>query len=112
MPTIIKSTSMPTGTTANPLSGSQFEFLPYPAQLEFGIVADLISVQATVYSGTDVLQEAGDVPVKAANYVPIYPDDFLLSDVAGAGERISVQLRNNNAATAIVKTTVRIMPLG
>jgi hypothetical protein len=110
MPTIIKTLAMATGTTGNPLSGSQYEFLPFNAYLEFAVVSDVASVQATVYSGSDVLQEQGDVPIKAANTSPIYPDDFLLSDVAAAGERISVQLRNNNAGAANVRTVVRITP--
>lgn len=110
MPTIQKSTTMATGTTATPLAGSQYEFLPFPAQLEFAITSDVASVQATVYSGSDVLLEASDVPVKAGTQA--YPDDYTLTDVAAAGERISVQLRNNNAGTATVKTTVRIYPLG
>lgn len=109
MPTILKTTSMPTATTATPLAGSQYEFLPFPAQLEFAIVSTVASVVASVFSGSDVLLEAGDVPVKAT--APVYPDDYFLSDVANAGERITVSLRNNNAGTASVLTAVRIYPL-
>jgi hypothetical protein len=109
VPTILKTTSMATATTATPLSGSQYEFLPFPAQLEFAIVSDVASVTASVFSGSDVLLENGDVPVKAT--APVYPDDYFLSDVANAGERINVSLRNNNAGTATIRTAVRIFPL-
>lgn len=109
MPTIIKKTAMATATTATPLAGSQYEFLPFPASCEFAIISDVVSVTASVYSGSDVLLENGDVPVKATG--PVYPDDYFLSDVANAGERLNVTLRNNNAGTANITTVVRIYPL-
>jgi hypothetical protein len=109
MPTIIKKNAMATGTNLNPLQGSQYEFLPFNAQLEFAIISDVASVVASVYSGTDVLVENGDVPIKATP--PVYPDDFFLSDVAMQGERINVALRNNNAGTANVTVYCRIYPL-
>jgi hypothetical protein len=88
---------------------AQCEFLPFPAQLEFAIVSDVASVTASVFSGSDVLLENGDVPVKST--APVYPDDYFLSDVANAGERINISLRNNNAGTATVRSAVRIYPL-
>ena len=80
------------------------------ASLEFAITSDVASVTASVFSGSDVLLENGDVPVKAT--APVYPDDYFLSDVANAGERLNISLRNNNAGTATVRSAVRIYPLG
>lgn len=87
------------GTNDNLLQGSQWEYLPFDAKLNFGINGDAnaIDLRVDVYSGQDVLLEDGMINVKAA--FPIYPDDFPLADVAGAGERVKVRVRNLNAAT-------------
>lgn len=95
----------------NVLAGSQWEFMPYDASLEFAVVTDATTgeVLADVYSGQDVLQEQG--AIAGPNRSPIYPDDFTLTDVAAGGERIKVRLRNTGAGAHVVWTTVRITPI-
>lgn len=84
----------------NLLQGSQFEFLPYNAALSFGINGDTngTDLRVDVYSGQDVLAES--IPCNTVNRIPVNPDDFLLQDVAGAGERIKIRVRNTNGAAA------------
>lgn len=97
----------------NILAGSQFEFLPYNAYLEFGLNGDAngADLRVDVYSGQDVLMENSPMNVKAA--LPVYPDDFMLNDVAAAGERIKVRVRNTSAAAArTIYYSVRITPVG
>lgn len=108
MPLIQKQTSLAAGASATPLVGDQFEFVGRPALIEFGIVAEGTGIVATVYSGADLLQQEGPVNIRAAGVPPTYPDDFVLQDIAGMGDRLSVQLRNTSAGTLIVRTTVRI----
>jgi len=98
-------------TVDNVLTGSQFEFLPYDAFLEFGltssgVVGDWV---VDVYSGQDVLMESGAVSI--LNRAPVYPDDFSLNDVAAAGERIKIRIRNSSAGTLVFHTAVKITPL-
>lgn len=112
MPTITVRTALGALGTADPLSGSQYEFLPFPARVEFGIVTDATGVLATVSSGPDILQEEGPVQVKTINVKPTYPDDYDLDDEAAAGDRIKVRLRDTSNAARVVITTVRITPLG
>ena len=111
MPTIrTTTTNIAANATAFPLQGNQYEYLPFNALVEFAVVANAVGILATVYSGSDVLQQAGAATVKATS--PLYPDDFLLSDVAAAGERISVELRETaGVATTDIETVVRITPL-
>ena len=111
MPTIrATTTNIPANSTAFPLQGNQYEYLPFNALVEFAIVSNASTILATVYSGSDVLQQSGAVTTKATS--PLYPDDFLLSDVAMAGERISVELRETGGiATTDIETVVRITPL-
>jgi len=112
MPTITVRTALAASATATPLSGSQYEFLPFPARVEIGIAADATGVLATVSSGPDILQEEGPTSVKTINIPPVYPDDFTLEDEAAAGDRLKVGLRDTSGAARVVMTTVRITPLG
>lgn len=96
----------------NVLTGSQFEILPSTAtiwRLDFGIISDVDSVFADILSGTDVLMENGEL--SNSNRWPI-DDDFDLFDLAGAAERIKIRLRNANAAAALIRTVVKITPVG
>lgn len=114
MPTIrVNTPAAAAGDVIFPLQGSQYEYLPFNARVEFAIVTDdvAVDIEATVYSGTDVLQQAGPISTKATLQA-VYPDDFLLDDVAAAGERLSVELRTPSAlTTGGIQTVVKITPL-
>jgi len=112
MPLISDSTSLLTLVTVdNILAGSQFEFLPYDAFLEFGIVGAGVvgDFVVDVYSGQDVLMESGNISI--LDRMPVYPEDFLLNDVAAGGERIKIRVRNSSGGTLIVNTAVKITPI-
>lgn len=112
MPTIrVTTTNLAANATATPLSGNQYEFLPFPALCEFAVVANAATVACTIYSGSDVLQQDGPITLKTT-ITTVYPDDFLVQDVAAAGERLNVILRETGGvATTDIETTVRITPL-
>jgi len=127
--TVIAETEGP--LTVFPLQGNQYEFLPFPARVEFAIVgnsalaaggpgesADIDKVTATVFSGSDILQQQSGITNKtdttAQSKNAVYPDDFLLDDVAAAGERLSVQLDIPDPTITfetIIDTVVKITPL-
>lgn len=107
MPLIQQSVTVAAGATVdNCLAGSQFEFLPYDAALTFGTSASGAGFVADVYSGQDVLAEGMAIP--ATNRIPIMPDDYALSDVAAAGERIKIRVRNTGGAAGTFNFAVRI----
>ncbi len=111
MPTIKKRTTMTASGSAFPLQGDQFEILPYDAICEFAILADTgATVLATVYSGSDLLQQSSNVDILAVASPILYPDHYNLNDVAARGERLSVQLQEMAAGTPIVRTMVRVTP--
>lgn len=111
-PVIKVTTTLTANGRAFPLSGSQFEFLPFDALLEFALLGDTAAaVNATVYSGSDVLQQASPIDILAVASPIIYPDHFTLQDVTAAGERISVELQETAAGTPVVRTIVRITAL-
>jgi len=96
----------------NVLAGSQFEFLPYDAYLEFGLNGDAngADLRVDVFSGQDILME--NSPMNAQARLPVYPDDYSLNDVAAAGERIKIRVRNTNAGAArSISFAVKITPV-
>jgi len=125
MPTIrVRNIAAAGATTVFPLQGNQYEYLPFNARVEFALVgADGVTggvvnqATATVYSGSDVLQQRGPITDKSAvtaqSKNAVYPDDFLLDDVAAAGERLSVELNIPADTTfdSVFDTVVKITPL-
>lgn len=96
-------------TNDNVLAGSQFEFLPYHAQLMFALNGSAVGLECDVYSGQDVITER--MAVNAQNRFPVNPDDYNLSDVAAAGERIKVRVRNTTGGALTLFYGVNINPL-
>lgn len=111
MPVIQKKVSIAANTVNdNVLSGSQFEFLPYPAKVDFGMNQSATGLVVDAYSGQDALCEAMEPPINAR--YPVNPDDFTLTDVAGAGERLKVRVRNTTAGPLDFYIGAIITPLG
>lgn len=111
MPVIQQRVVLAASGTAAPLAGSQYEFLPFDASVEIAMQADATGVLASVFSGSDVLMQEGPVQLGTINVMPKYPDDFYLTDVAAAGERLSIVLRDTSAAQRIVMVTVKLTPI-
>jgi hypothetical protein len=111
MPLIrVTTTNLAANATTFPLQGNQYEFLRFPARVEFAVVANAAGIDVTIYSGTDLLQQGGPATVKSTP--PLYPDDFLLDDIAAEGDRLNVILRETaGVATTDIETAVKITPL-
>lgn len=112
MPTIKRRTDLAANGVANPLVGSQYEYLPFDALVEIAILADTgDQVSASVFSGSDVLLQNEQVDEKALAEPVVYPDDYFIQDVAAQGERLGLTLQETAGAISIVRTVVRITPL-
>lgn len=110
MPVIQNSVSIAANATNdNVLQGSQFEFLPYDAALDFGLVGSAAGLVADVYSGQDTVAE--NYALNTQNRFPVFPDDYPLSDVAAAGERLKVRIRNTTAGALTAFYSVRVSPV-
>jgi hypothetical protein len=111
MPTIQGVTNIAAGASnPNVLAGSAFEFLGYHAKVNIAIVGDAGgNFRATVQSGTDVLLE--ESPVSRAARIPVWPDDYGLEDIAGAGDRLKIAVRNVSAGALDVFWAVKVTPL-
>jgi len=98
------------GTNENVLTGSQFEYLPYNALVEFGLIGAAAGLVADVYSGADIVAES--FALNPANRFAIYPDDYQLNDVAAGGDRLKVRVRNTTGGAVVCNFSVRITPVG
>lgn len=109
MPIIQKETTVAANSSQNLVLGDQYEFLTFPALLEFALAAAATGTLATVYSGSDLLMQESALPV--ATVFPSYPDGFYLQDVAAVQDRISVTVRNTTGAGIVVRLIIRITPV-
>ncbi len=96
-------------TTTNLITGSLYLYPPFNAVAEFGFEASAQGLQMTVSTGTDMIIQAGAVPI--ANRAPIYPDDFTLNDVIHGGELLNVVAQNITAGALNLWTTIKLTPL-
>lgn len=111
MPVIQKQVSIAgNSVNDNVLTGSQFEYLPWPAKVDFGMNAAATGLIVDAYSGQDALCEAMEPSINAR--FPINPDDFTLTDVANAGERLKCRVRNTTGAPIVFYFSFILTPLG
>jgi hypothetical protein len=111
MPTIQGVTNVAAGgINANVLAGSAYEFAPFHARADIAVVGNAAGEpRVTVQTGSDVLLE--ESPVSRQNRVPVWPDDYSLSDVVAKGDRIKIQYRNTGAGAVDLFWAVRLTPL-
>jgi len=110
MPVIQKTESvLTTVTVENVLSGSAFEFARSNQIVSIGIVCDTAGCFGTITNGSDILLEESEVAVKAT--YPVIPDEMYYNDVATAGDRLVIRLRNPTGGTVVFKVVVQITPI-
>lgn len=110
MPVIQGSVSVAaTSVNDNVITGSQFEYLPYNAKIDFGLVGSATGLLLDIFSGQDIIAESFSPPTQ--NRFPINPDDFTLTDVAAGGERIKVRARNTTGGALTLFWSIVITPV-
>lgn len=112
MPQFTFVTALVANGTATPLTGWQYEYLPFPAYVEIGLNATTNAVVATVTSGSDTLQESSPLQGGAtAGVIPSPLNVPYLTDQAAAGDRLKIALRETAGAVATVNGIVKLTPL-
>ncbi len=99
-------------SNANILSGQVYEWIPYDAQIEVGLVQSATGLIASINCDSDVvLQDVGqtNIPIKATP--PVYPDEFMPPFACVAGSHLFIALRNPTAGTLSGFYEVRINPV-
>jgi len=96
----------------NVWTGTQYEFAPYNAILELGILGSATGLNATIATGPDTLCiEQNLSVVRAANQYPIYPDDFFFVDTIAVGQRIVETIRNTTVGALSHFSSLRLTPI-
>ncbi len=84
----------------NPISGWQYEYLPWPAQVILLLRSTDVNLRATVYSGSETIQERS--PVQGGGTAGVTPSELntpAVSFIAAAGDRLKVVIDNTTAGT-------------
>lgn len=112
MPLVKKTQQIAAGASFNVMQDSIYETLPFPAVVRFASAGSAVGLVESISSGSDILAESQPVAVGTINVFPKYPDDFVLTDVAGRGERIKHLVTNPTGGALTVMASVMIEPLG
>lgn len=97
----------------NLFTGSAFEYLPHPAGVELGLVqlsGNFGDIVADISSGSDILAE--NMPLTVRSTGVNVADDLYLEDIAAAGDRLKVRVRNTTAGAIVVQAMARLTWLG
>ena len=114
MPVIMRETAIPAGgVVENALAGSAFEFARQNSLISMGVNASESGTFCTIQSGPDIVAEEFSPALAPAdgNQYPVIPDQMYFSDVATAGDRLVVRLRNPTAGEVTVYTVCQVAPL-
>lgn len=113
MPQLVFSTAMTANQLGlNPILGWQYEFLPWPAHTLLLMRASTTGVVATVYSGSETIQERS--PVQAGGTAGTTPSELNTPAVAwqaAAGDRVKVLIDNTTAGTPTVDGVIIVNPI-
>ena len=113
MPMIRKIVVIPANSSVdNLITGSIYEFLPWNAVISLGVTAETGAgpgdLLVTINSGSDTVME--EAPVNNTNALPVIPDDMDVQDVAAAGERLVIKVRNTTVGDLNAFLLVQLTP--
>ncbi len=96
----------------NPISGWQYEYLPWPAHILLLIRATAVGVNLTMYSGSETIQERS--PVQSGGTAGVTPSELntpAVSFQAAAGDRLKALVDNTTAGVITVDGIIIANPL-
>ena len=113
MPMFRFSTAVAANTNGvNPLSGWQYEYLPWPASVILLMRATAVGLNGTTYSGSETITERSQV--QAGGTAGVTPSELNTPAEAwqaAAGDRLKVLLDNTTGASITVDGIVIVNPL-
>ncbi len=112
MPSFTFSATLTANGTARPLDGWQYEYLPYPAEVQVLARATATAVVATYTSGSETIVE--ESPVQAGGTVGVIPAPLntpVQGWIGAAGDRLKLSYRETAGATPTVDGIIEIQPL-
>lgn len=101
--------SIGAGATVNIMTGQQYEFLPFDAQVQIGLAGSAAGLVSTVFAGPDLIQQEG--PVLVLTTFPSIQDQLYIDEMIAGGTRLSINVRNTTGGALTIRAVVRILPL-
>ena len=112
MPNLIWSQSVAAGATYQPLSGWQYEYLPFGGMVTILHRATAVGMVATITSGSDTLQERSPVPAGGtAGQTPSPLDVPAITDEVAAGDRQKILYENTTGGAITVDGIIDYKPM-
>lgn len=96
----------------NPLSGWQFEYVPWPGYVRVLLRATTNNVRATVFTGSQTVQQRS--PVQGGGTAGVTPSPLntpVLDFVATPGDRLIIQLDEVGGLAATVDGIISVDPV-
>lgn len=113
MPVLTWSQSVAGGATFQPLSGWQYEYIPFGGAIRILTDATAVGIVATVTSGSDTLQERS--PVSAGGTAGVLPSQLdvpEIVDAVAAGDRQKILYENTTGGAITVNGFIDYRPGG
>jgi len=112
MPSFTFSALLAANGTVRPLDGWQYEYLPWPAEVQVLARSTLVGLVAVYTSGSETIVE--ESPVQAGGTIGVIPSP-LNTPVQGwhaaAGDRLKLSYRETAGGTPTVDGIIEITPL-
>ena len=112
MPKFTFKSAMTANGTYEPLTGWQYEYLPFPAVVEIATNASDANCVETISSGSDTLAEESPTPGGGTAGTLPEADKPTLQDIAAAGDRLKIRFRETAGGTPTCQGWVRITQIG
>ncbi len=112
MPSFIFSQSVAAGATFTPLTGWQYQYLPWPAEVTVLARATAIAVVNTYTSGSETIVE--ESPTQAGGTAGVTPSPLntpVQGWLAAAGDLLKLSYRNTSGAAITIDGIVEVMPM-
>ena len=112
MPSFTWSQALTANGTFRPLDGWQYEYLPWPAEVQVLARATGVSLVAVYTSGSETIVE--ESPVQAGGTIGVIPSSLntpIQGWHAAAGDRLKLNYRETAGATPTVDGIIEITPL-
>lgn len=108
MPVMQKSVSIAANATeTNILQGEPFEFLPYNAEVQFGLNQSATGLEVDVHSGQDMLCSQFEPLIQTT--MP-NNEEMDFSDLVAAGERLTIKVTNTTGGALSLLYRIIINP--
>jgi len=113
MPQFTWSTAMTANQLGlNPLSGWQYEYLPWPASVILLVRSTTTGNRITIFSGSETIQER--TPVQSGGTAGVTPSELNTTPIAflaAAGDRLKLVIDEVSAGTPTVDGVIVVNPL-